>query len=468
MSPTAVPPTDRSGTRRAARAAARRDPPVTGARGTRLDRALAAVLIVLSVLPYAAVPLGSNTNLPLSSLVAVVLIVRCGRHMPVMWTALLVGAVPFAASFLRMFFTSQPLQIPGSITWLVFTLPLAGTAAATVFLGARTIPWLSWAMLLSAGFTLVQKYVFFDVLDTIPFEGLYDLPGYANVSDFSETFMQYVRRPFGLFPETSFMVGTLSLMAMALVLLARHYRRRMTARDVVALALVLWAVAISGSGAAVVVLGVVLVAAIAPYAVRHAWAAVLLVPTGLAGAVWVGVGVLQDRQESFNWSWADRGSSITASVRYLFSDPLVFLLGVGRGRSNELFLAGRMPLGDLQHYNPLPDIYSVIGRVVLEDGMVFGLALVLFMAVMCLRSGGRNPLWLGLCTLVVWIVVAGGTTSYDSAFWVWGTAGVCLGLEITRSEDTRETAAPWAPEGAESIGAPTAVPTGPAGPSPHL
>lgn len=410
--------------------------------GTALDRGLSAALIVLSALPYAAVPMGSNTNLPLSSLVAAVLILRCGRHMPVMWTALLVGAVPFLASFVRMFFTSQPVQIPGSITWLVFTLPLAGTAAAVLFLGARSIPWLSWTILGSAAFTLVQKYVFFDMLDTIPFESLYSLPGYANVSDFSETFMEYVRRPFGLFPETSFMVGSLSLMAMGLVVLVRHHRRLMSPRDVVALALVLWAVAISGSGAAVVVLGVVLVAAVAPYAVRHAWAAVLIVPAGLAGAVYVGLDVLRGRQESFNWSWADRGSSITASVRYLFSDPLVFLLGVGRGRSNELFLTGRMPLGDLQHYNPLPDIYSVLGRVVLEDGMVFGLALVLFMAVLCLRSGGRNPLWLGLCTLVVWIVVAGGTTSYDSAFWVWGTAGLCLGLELSRAGEDRAASAP--------------------------
>ncbi len=401
--------------------------------GTRLDRGLSAALIVLSALPYFAVPLGANTNLPLSSVVSMLLILRCARHMPVMWTALLVGAVPFLASFVRMFVSPQPVLVSGSITWLVSTLPVAGAAAAVLFLGPRAIAWLSWTILLSAAFTLVQKYVFFDLFDTIPFESFYDLPGYANVSDFSETFIMYVRRPFGLFPETSFMVGSLSLMAMALVVVVRHHQRTMTPRDVVALAFVLWAVAISGSGAAVVVLGVVLIAAIAPYAVRRAWAAVLLVPLGLAGAVYVGVNVLQDRRESFNWSWADRGSSIVASVKYMLSDPAAFLLGVGRGRSNELFLTGRMPLGDLQHYNPLPDIYSVIGRVLLESGMVFGLALILVLSVLCLRSGGRNPLWLGACTLVVWLVVAGGTTSYDSAFWVWGIAGVCLGLELSRS-----------------------------------
>lgn len=405
--------------------------------GTRLDRGLAGALIVLSALPYAAVPLGSNTNLPLSSVISVLLILRCARHMPVMWTALLVGAVPFFASAVRMFLSPTPVQIPGSITWLVFTLPLAGAAAAIVFLGPRTIAWLSWTTLISAAYTVVQKYVFFDILGVIPFESIYTIPGYANVSDYRETFLTYVRRPFGFFPETSFMVGSLSLMSMALVIALRHYGRRMVPRDVVAMTLVLWSVAVSGSGAAVVVLGVVLIAAIAPYAARRAWAAVLLVPAGLAGAVYVGVDVLSDRKESFNWSWADRGSSITASVRYLFSDPATFLWGVGRGRSNWLFLSGRMPLGDLQHYNPLPDIYSVIGRVLLENGMVFGLALILFMALLCLRSGGHNPLWLGTCTLVVWLVVAGATTSYDSAFWVWGIAGVCLGLELSRSSETR-------------------------------
>ncbi|WP_312919493.1 hypothetical protein [Kocuria sp.] len=410
-----------------------------------VDQALAGALIVLSALPYAAVPLGSNTNLPLSSVVAVVLILRCTAHMPVMWTAVLVGATPFFASAVRMFLTPQPVQIPASITWLVFTLPLAGTAAAALVLGSRIIPWLSWTILLSAAFTLVQKYVFFDLFDVIPFESLYNLPGYANVSDFSDTFLTYVRRPFGLFPETSFMVGTLSLMAMALVIVVRHHGRSMTPRDVAALAAVLWAVAISGSGAAVVVLGVVLVAAIAPYAVRNAWAAVILVPLGLAGAVAVGVGVLQDRQESFNWSWADRGSSLVAGARYLVSDPATFLWGVGRGNTNQLFLSGRMPLGDLQHYNPLPDIYSVIGRVLLENGMLFGLALVGSMAVLCVRSGGRNRLWLGVCTLVVWLVVAGATTSYDSAFWVWGTPGLCLGLELSRAAASSPLPAPAPP-----------------------
>ena len=74
--------------------------------------------------------------------------------MPVMWTALLVGAVPFLASFVRMFVSPQPVLVSGSITWLVSTLPVAGAAAAILFLGPRAIAWLSWTILLSAAFTL--------------------------------------------------------------------------------------------------------------------------------------------------------------------------------------------------------------------------------------------------------------------------------------------------------------------------
>lgn len=401
--------------------------------GTRLDRNLSRALLVLSALPFAALPMGSNTNLPLTSVVAVLLIARCAKYMPIMWTALLVAAAPFFAAAVRMFISPEPWQVAGSVTWVVFTLPFAGTAAAIVFLRYRAIAWLSWTLLLSAAFALVQKYVFFDILDTVPFESFYDLPGYANVSEFSETFLTYVRRPFGMFPETSFMVGSLSLMAMALVILVRHYHRTINLRDGVALTLVLWAVAISGSGSAVVVLGVVLIAAIAPYAARNAWASIILVPAGLAGAVVIGVRTLQDRSESFNWSWSDRYSSIAASVRYFFADPAVFLWGVGRGNTNEIFLNHRMPLGDLQHYNPLPDIYSVTGRVILESGIFFGLGLVLIMSVLILRAGGRNPLWLGVCAFTVWAVISGLTISYDSAFWIWGMAGLCLGLELARS-----------------------------------
>ena len=62
----------------------------------------------------------------------------------------------------------------------------------------------------------------------------------------------------------------------------------------------------------------------------------------------MGLDVLRDRRESFNWSWADRGSSIIASVRYLFSDPTAW-----EWTDCSPDLAGRLPgAGVIAHAAP--------------------------------------------------------------------------------------------------------------------
>lgn len=400
--------------------------------GTRLDRALAAALILLSAFPYAGIPVGGATNIPMSSVVAGLLVLRAMRYLPLIVCAVLLAAVPFFSAFIRLFLTPDPLQLIPTITWVAATLALPGAAAAVLFLRRRTIPWLSWTLLASAGYAVVQKHLFIDVLGTIPFLSLYSLPGYANMTDFAETFLLYVKRPFGFFPETSFMVGTVTLMAMVLIMLLRHYGMTPSWRDWIAVGLAVWAAAVSGSGSAVVVVAAVAMAIILPVALRRAWLFLLGVPAAAAGAALVAVSVLEERSTSFNWSWADRGSSILASGKRLLEDPVAFWGGLGRGNVNQEFIDGHMPVETFQHYNPILDIFSVTGRIIAENGMLVGGATVLVMAALIVRSGGRVPLPIGLLHLLVWGVVSGATISYDNAFWLWGAAGAALGLELTR------------------------------------
>ncbi|MCT1602134.1 hypothetical protein M3E18_03495 [Kocuria sp. p3-SID1433] len=400
--------------------------------GTRLDRALSGLLIVLSAFPYAGIAVGGDTNIPMSSVVAGILVLRAMRYLPLLVIAVLLAAVPFFSAFIRLFLTPQPLQLIPTITWVAATLALPGAAAAVIFLRRRAIAWLSWTLIGSAGYAVIQKHIFIDILNVVPLPWLYTLPGYANLLPFRETFLTYIRRPFGFFPETSFMVGTVTLMAMVLIVLMRHYAVVPDWRDWAAVALAVWAAAVSGSGSAIVVVAAVAMAIILPVAMRQAWLALLGVPAAALGAALVAVSVLQERSESFNWSWADRGSSILAVVKRLLEDPVAFWGGLGRGRVNEEFVSGRMPIETFQHYNPIVDIFSVLGRIIAENGMLVGGTVVACMALLIVRSGGRVPPLIGVLHLLTWVVIAGATISYDNAFWLWGGAGAALGLELTR------------------------------------
>ncbi|MDO4255056.1 MAG: hypothetical protein Q4C81_07935 [Kocuria sp.] len=400
--------------------------------GNGFDRALSALLILLSAFPYAGIALGDNTNIPVSSIVAAILVIRCYKYIPLLALALLFTAIPFFSAFIRMFYDPTPLQIVPVITWIAAILALPGAAAAVIFLRRRTIPWLSWALIGSAGYAVIQKHIFIDLLNIVPFAPLYELPGYANLLPFQETFLTYIRRPFGFFPETSFMVGTVTLMAMVLIVLIRHYGMTPSPRDWIAVGLAVWATAVSGSGSAVFVLGAVAMAMVLPVAMRRAWIAVLGVPAAAAGAYLVGSSVLEERSSSFNWSWADRGSSIQAVAKRLLEEPGMFWGGLGRGRVNEEFMAGNMPTQTFTYYNPIKDIFSVSGRMVAENGMLVGGLGFFLLVLILLRSGGRVPFFYGVLHVFVWVVISGGTITYDNAFWLWGGAGVSLGLGLTR------------------------------------
>lgn len=403
----------------------------------RSVRTLAALLIVLSALPFIAVPVGANTHIPISSIFSALLIFACRRMHKLLAIGVAIAMIPIVSGFFRMFFTPVPWQPAETFTWVVFTLPFAGAAAASLVLRERAIPWLSWTILFSALFVVIQKHVFFDLLKTVPFVSFYQLPGYWTPTEDLTIFLTYVGRPFGLFPESSFMAGTLSLMAMVLIVTALHYRYRLRLRDFAAIVLVLWAVAISGSGTTVAVLGVLMLAVLIPAAKQHAKTTFTVVPTALVIIIVVAAEKVAERQSGFNWSWFDRYSSIAASARLMLNDPSVLWLGLGRGQANAEFLNGNMPLDSYQHYNPIPDIYSVIGRVLLEYGLILGLPFLVCLFVLILRAGGAAPLWLGACSIVIWVVISGMAISYDSAFWIWGIAGWFMGLEMEISAAQR-------------------------------
>lgn len=394
---------------------------------TLLDLWIARLTLLFSVLPYVAIPMGRNTNLPLSSVLAVWLIVRGVRDRRILLMALVITLTPLVADFVRMFFVAEPWSQSGMITWIIASVPVVGAGVAALVLREEVIPWLSAPLAASSLIAIIQKYVFLDH-GVVPWLWVYGAPGYASVRELADTIAIYVRRPFGLFPEPSFMAGSLSLVAFALLISLHLFRRRPGPIEVLAVASSIVVIAISGSGTAVVAVGLLAIAVLVPLLRRHALIAVVLLPAALVGAAFSANAVLDQRGSSVNYSWVDRLASIQAAGRLLATEANFFLLGVGRGNSSPFFLSGRVPVEDFTHYNVLPDIYSVLGRVLLENGVIFGFIILVPLSVWIARAPGRHRVDLGLGALVVWLVAGGLAISYDTAFWLFGLPGLLWGI----------------------------------------
>ena len=67
--------------------------------GTRLDRALSGLLIVLSAFPYAGIAVGGDTNIPVSSVLAGILVLRAIRYLPLFAIAVVLAAVNIFGGF---------------------------------------------------------------------------------------------------------------------------------------------------------------------------------------------------------------------------------------------------------------------------------------------------------------------------------------------------------------------------------
>lgn len=392
----------------------------------------ARLLIVTSALPYLALPLGSSTNLPLSTVLAGWLLLRNAHRVRLMaYTALLL-LLPLLAAGLRMFFSPEPFSIAGQLTWMLYSLPLPAMAVAVLVLREKLLPWLAWTITASAGIALLQKFLYLD-RGVVPWLWAYDAPGYASVRELAPLLAEYVRRPFGLFPESSFMAGTLAMMVTGLIVIERRFSGTVGRAGLLAALCACAAIAVSGSGTSLVALCLILAALLGPLALRRPTVAIFLLPPVVLAACWFGIISLSARTGSFNWSWADRTASLVGSMRLLFSDPTILLLGIGRGQSTVYFSENRVPLLGLERYNQLSDIFSVLGRIVLENGVLFGLPLVLIMALL-IGSGGvsRRPLenLVALAALGCWLIAAGVAISYDSAFWIFGLPGLFLGLRL--------------------------------------
>ncbi|MGO4784640.1 hypothetical protein [Cryobacterium sp. W22_MBD10_FK3] len=386
-------------------------------------------LVLSTFFPYIGLPLGNSTNVPLSSMIAVCFVLEILRHprIAVLFLGVFVG--PSALAFIGVLLL-HPIPNPLSlIVWPLHVLPLMGFAAVALRTSTSLIPALRVGILLTVFFALVQKFVFLD-RGIVPFLGYYDLPGYASVSNNALSISTFVRRPFAFFPEPSVMAGSLALATVALVLLSASAAGRLVWADRLVVLAATIAIYLSDSGSALVSIGMVLMIAFWPLAKGTGRLATLSLILGVVA--WTSIGILGSRGGSQNFSWGDRAASIIGALRYLVSDIWVTLFGSGRGSSTLLYQAGDIPMAGLSYANKIPDLFSVLGRLVLENGMIFGLGLCVFLAALVFLATSRvSGKFVAMLSVLLWVTISGLTISYDSAAWIWALPGICLGMHFS-------------------------------------
>ncbi|WP_454699210.1 hypothetical protein [Arthrobacter humicola] len=399
---------------------------------------LAISFFVLSFVPYVAIPLGNSTNISFAAVIATILIVRLIRRPMFLVLIILLCICPLLATLLRLLFQSSQVNVNAYFTSFFIILTFFGAASATDVLRERSVAVISFCISASAIIAILQKYLYLDK-GVVPWIEIYNVPGYASVAQNAQTIALYIKRPFGLFPEPSFLAGTLALAASGMLVLMAHYRLQPRASIILSLVLATFTIFISDSGSGVICIAILAMAILIPY-VRRYRIVILLMPVALATAIWLGLSIAASRQDGMNTSWNDRFASIIGGARLWTSDPLTFLLGVGRGMVPTRFGEDDFAFAGMTVYSNIPDIYSVLGRIVLENGILFGLPFIIWMAVLILRLGGQRAILIGVLFTVLWAVVAGLTISYETAAWIWILPGICLAFSLSnRSIDTRRS-----------------------------
>ena len=167
----------------------------------------------LAFLPYPAIPVGSSSGVQFGSLLTLVVALPCllvpWRGRPYFLAPLLLA--PLTISLVKLAVTDGSQLELGVKTLVAGGLPLI-TIMATQRLAPLNplamMTGIALAVLLHVSVGFWQAYAF--TQGYLPLQFLYVNPSFLSVQDNAETIVQYIRRPFGLFPEPSAMSSSLT------------------------------------------------------------------------------------------------------------------------------------------------------------------------------------------------------------------------------------------------------------------
>lgn len=371
----------------------------------------AQVLVFISFFPYPALLTpGRSVGLQLGQLlcaaIVIALFARVVRTRS--WRAFLALTTPvlIATALLQMLNRNiaPDLAVKGALTipFILLCLPAFG-----VLLQGRRSDWLvtpvSLAVLGHFIVGLLQLRGFSN--GTFVFIDYFRNPSFSDLAPIAQELTDYVRRPFGLFPEPSAMAAAIGPW-IAWLLYQGLSRRSSRALPVVASICGFALTLLSGSVyAAFLVAGVATLILLQP-GLQVLWkgaialAGVAVLASSLSTATWF------DRTVDKNVSRDYRLGSIQAALQVPLDDPLFLLLGRGVGQLGAVFE---------QIGAPYVATYSLIALGFATGGMLF-LAAALLVVVMVSRRLRNWPMRTVAAMLLVSLAV---TTSYLELLPMW-------------------------------------------------
>lgn len=394
------------------------------------------VLSFSSFFVYPAIPIGASAALAIPSLLAGALTIgwvgriRRSDFSPFAWmTAPLVTS----ASFVLLYGTAPAPDVvlkSAAILMLTFVIVIPTRYLLRTGYSAPLLHGAAYAVMAQSALGAYQALRF--ERSEFPFSALMRTsPGLAMLPETMQEYAEYVKRPFGLFPEPSAMAACLGpwlvLIAVALFTPAIQDRfRRHRAALLVALASGLAFVALSRSGQVLPIAAATAACAVLPaLGSRGRWAArvaALVVGVAIIGGTvaWIAMGAASRFSFDQNDSWQGRLSSLGVAVRSLTSTGTGFFFGVGPGQSTWLLRSTSI--------NPsrVAAIWSVALNFALETG-VLGLSCMLVLGRAIVRS-----IWMssipasGAACAAVWLFGVVFGTSYPVLPPLWTAMAVLL------------------------------------------
>lgn len=412
-------------------------------RGARI----AALLSFTSFFVFPAVPVGRTGALTISFALAAVLAalwlprLRAPEWAPYLWV--LVPAGLSGVWVLGAGAALAPEIVPKAV--IAFAMPLLVLVPARHLLRAgHGEPFLrgaAWAIVVQAALGIWQVLAF--ARGEFPYQELMRTnPAQALLTEDVATYVEYVKRPFGLFAEPSAMAACVGpwLVLLASAIFSRGRGRTRADTGVLALALAggLWLVVASKTGLAVpIVAGTAAVTLGAAFSWRRgafarAAALVASAAIAIASVVWLTENAAARFELARNDSWQARLESLKLGARAIAASadsPGRFVAGVGPGQS---FPAIHATAVKYEAGSGVEAVWSIGVNYAMETGLL-GIVAMLVLAAWATRSVWASHARLaGAAFAVVWLAGVSLATSYAGQPALWtGLAALLTWRSVT-------------------------------------
>ncbi len=418
-------------------------------RRTRSGDRAAFLLSFSSFFVFPAIPIGNTTGLAIPSVLAPLLtFVWLGRIAKRDWAPYAWMTVPLALSGCYVLLTGSVVaadvvpKVFGLLSVTFFIVIPTGYLLRSGY-GEPFVLGAAYAVLVHAAIGAYQVFAFDN--SEFPFaEVMSTNPGMAMSPDTIDKYVEFVKRPFGLFAEPSAMAACVGpwLVLMSIVLftpsLQQQFRRHRTVL-MAALASGLAFVAVSRSGQAVPIVAASTACVVGPVFTAgrrplSRWAALGLGAAMVCGtAVWLLSSAASRFDLSQNESWQLRLSALEAASQYLGTTSL---FGMGPGQS-----VSQIRSSGLGRFAPgnVTAVWSVTLTYAMETGLV-GLAAMAMLG----RSIGR-AVWrsraraAGLAFALVWLIGVLVGTSYAQQPALWTAMATLLSWRSMTGDYEAET-----------------------------